>query len=62
MAKIYRKAARILVWLGETADNSDVALESIRVAAEIESLDSMNEATIEQTALPLLQRPWFRRI
>jgi hypothetical protein len=62
MAKIYSKAARILVWLGETADNSNTALERIRIAAENESLDSLNDTTIQQSILALLQRPWFRRI
>ena len=33
MAKIYSKASRVIVWLGESADNSDEALEVIRVAA-----------------------------
>ena len=30
MAKIYSKASRVIVWLGERADNSDIALEIIR--------------------------------
>lgn len=34
MAKIYAKASRVVVWLGETANNSDQALEAIRMAAE----------------------------
>jgi hypothetical protein len=34
MAKIYAKASRVIVWLGEAADNSDQALEEIRMAAE----------------------------
>jgi hypothetical protein len=62
MAKIYSKAARVLVWLGETEDNSDIALERIRIAAENESPDSLNDKTIQQAILALLQRPWFRRI
>jgi hypothetical protein len=62
MAKIYSKATRVLVWLGETADNSDIALERIRIAAENESLYSLNDETIQQAILALLQRPWFRRI
>jgi hypothetical protein len=32
MAKIYGQASRVLVWLGEAADNSDQALEEIRLA------------------------------
>ncbi|KAK3949482.1 hypothetical protein QBC32DRAFT_266659 [Pseudoneurospora amorphoporcata] len=52
MAKIYAKASRVIVWLGEEAAGSDQALEEIRIAAED------NKAGI----LALLQRPWFRRI
>jgi Heterokaryon incompatibility protein (HET) len=62
MAKIYSKATRVLVWLGETADNSDTALERIRIAAENGSPDSLNDKTIQQAILALLQRPWFRRV
>jgi hypothetical protein len=62
MAKIYSKATCVLVWLGETADNSDTALERIRIAAENGSLDSLNDKTIQQAILALLQRPWFRRV
>ena len=62
MAKIYSKATRVLVWLGETADNSDIALERIRFAAENESSDSLNDKTIQQAILAILQRSWFRRI
>jgi hypothetical protein len=62
MAKIYSQATRVLVWLGETADDSDKALEGICVAAEKESTDSLNDKTVQQAILVLLQRPWFRRI
>jgi hypothetical protein len=62
MAKIYSKASRVLVWLGETADNSDIALEGIRIAAESESANSLNDKNTQQAIFELLQRPWFRRI
>ena len=62
MAKIYSKAARVLVWLGEKADDSDTALEGIRIAAEYESMSSSNNKIVKQAILALLQRPWFRRI
>ena len=62
MAKIYSKATRVLVWLGETADNSDTALEKIHFAAENDSLDSLINKPIRKAILALLQRPWFRRI
>lgn len=64
MAKIYSKAARVLVWLGETtrAPDSDTALETIRIAAEDESTNSLNDKVIQQAILALLGRAWFQRI
>jgi hypothetical protein len=62
MAKIYSKATRVIIWLGETADNSNIALETLRLAAENESLESLNSNETRQAILALLQRPWFRRI
>ena len=41
MAKIYGQANRVIVWLGEAADDSDRALEEIRVAAEDEVTNSL---------------------
>jgi hypothetical protein len=60
MAKIYGKASRVIVWLGERADDSDVALEAIRAADK--PTNTLNKEIIQQAILPLLQRPWFRRI
>ena len=61
MAKIYSKAQRVVVWLGEAAGYSDEALRAIRVAANRQSTNSLNERT--QQAIPnLLQRAWFQRI
>jgi hypothetical protein len=62
MAKIYSKAARVLVWLGETAPNSDIALEAIRIAAEDKKIDSLTNEEIQQAVLALLGREWFQRI
>jgi Heterokaryon incompatibility protein (HET) len=62
MAKIYSEANRVIVWLGEMADNSNDALEGIRVAAQQESTNSLNDKTLQRAILALLQRPWFRRI
>ena len=75
MAKIYAKASRVVVWLGETADDSDQALEAIRKAAEEQYRDfaipalpeqhavnsTIHEASL-QAILKLLERPWFQRI
>ncbi|QYS99735.1 HET domain-containing protein [Trichoderma simmonsii] len=61
MAEIYSKANRVIVWLGEAADNSDQALKSIRMAADEEHQSSRND-TDHQAILAILDRPWFRRI
>jgi hypothetical protein len=62
MAKIYSKANRVIVWLGEASDHSDRALQEIRIAADEEStIPSINQ-TVQQAILTLLRRQWFRRI
>lgn len=50
MAKIYAKASRVIVWLGETANNSDQALEAIRVAAETQYKNSVLYPTNQQAS------------
>jgi hypothetical protein len=62
MAKIYSQSNRVVVSLGEAADDSDLALEEIRAAGGKKSASSLNNKTIQQAVLALLQRPWFRRI
>jgi len=62
MAKIYGHANRVIVWLGETAHDSDRAIEGIRSVAGKKSMNSLNTEFIQQAILALLQRPWFRRI
>ena len=62
MAKIYGKANRVLVWLGEAANDSDRALEEIRVAADDESTNSLENEIIQEAFLALLRRTWFQRI
>jgi hypothetical protein len=62
MAKIYSKANRVIVWLGEAADGSDEVIEEIRATASKKSTSSLNGETIQPKILALLQRPWFRRI
>lgn len=62
MAKIYAKASRVLVWLGESAGDSDRALNAILAAGSQESGNLPNEDSIQDAILALLRRPWFRRI
>jgi len=61
MAKIFGQANRVIIWLGEAADDSDLAVEEIRVAGSKKSTNSSNE-TIQRAILALLGRVWFRRI
>lgn len=62
MAKIYCKANRVIVWLGEAAADSDQALKEIRVAADEESIRSSRNEGNQQAIFALLQRKWFQRI
>ncbi|CAG9986577.1 unnamed protein product [Clonostachys byssicola] len=53
MAKIYSRASRVIVWLGEVADQSNEALEAIRAAAEEQSMNStaIEEQLMDSTAI-----------
>ena len=55
MAKIFAKASRVIVWLGEAADNSNQALEVIRMAAEEQHTNSTIYKTNRQA--PSNQHP-----
>ena len=61
MAEIYAKAHHVVVWLGEAEDDSDRALEIIRLTGENSARLSNTEST-QQAVVQVLQRPWFRRI
>ncbi|KAK0713737.1 heterokaryon incompatibility protein-domain-containing protein, partial [Lasiosphaeria miniovina] len=62
MAKIYSKASRVIVWLGEKADGSDQALEDIRAAAVKEPANSPADKTNRNNILTLLERRCSERI
>jgi hypothetical protein len=62
MAKIYGQANRVLVWVGDAEDDSDLALEAIRVAGGKKSTNSSVDTRLQQAVIALLERPWFRRI
>jgi len=61
MAEIYAKARCVLVWLGGPEDDGDRALEAICLAGE-SSPGLLQEQSIQESILKLLQRPWFQRI
>jgi hypothetical protein len=62
MAKIYGHASHVIVWLGEAADNSNIALEAIRISGGKKYTNSSINTKTQQAVLALLQRPWFRRM
>jgi hypothetical protein len=69
MATIYAKASRVIVWLGAAEENSDQALDAIRIASssrfESKRYRQTAQASIwlaELAILQLLKRPWFSRI
>ena len=71
MRTIYGEAGRVIVWLGEEADQSSDALEAIRKAAENDSSDPLPKSYSRDrpdrekhlsSSLALVQRPWFQRI
>jgi hypothetical protein len=67
MAQIYGVASRVLVWLGEAADDSDQAIEIIRSTDRVPKRRAngfaMPAPRLERYSLnALLQRSWFRRI
>jgi hypothetical protein len=62
MAKIYSQANRVVVWLGEAAEDSDLALEGICLAGGKKPTNLLDNERIKRAVLALLQRPWFRRI
>jgi hypothetical protein len=57
IAEIYAKARRVVVWLGEAEDDSDQALEDIRLIGE-----GVTARLSSPTISKLLQRSWFKRI
>jgi hypothetical protein len=77
MGEIYSKATKVFIWLGPTANESDVALESME--GMLDQVVRLNEATARREDLPLdlasaintshgqryghlFSRPWFRRL
>jgi hypothetical protein len=62
MAKIYSQANRVVIWLGEAAEDSDLALKEICLAGGKKPTTLLDNERIKLAVLALLQRPWFRRI
>jgi len=62
MANIYAKAGRVLVWLGEAAEDSNQAIEDIRAAGSQERYELSPAKTRQDAIFSLLRRTWFERV
>ena len=63
MRKIYRSAADVLIWLGDEADKSNMAIELISRLSDHHDKDIHSWTTKGWRALgALLSRPWFSRM
>ncbi|KAI2635778.1 heterokaryon incompatibility protein-domain-containing protein [Hypomontagnella submonticulosa] len=77
MGEIYSKAEKVFIWLGPTANNSDVALENM--GRMLDEVLAINQAILSRQDIPddtvavinadhgkmyghLLSRQWFRRL
>ncbi|KAF1966602.1 hypothetical protein BU23DRAFT_661806 [Bimuria novae-zelandiae CBS 107.79] len=57
MANIYRRAFRVIVWLGDEIEGTWSAFEAIRLRSS-----SFEGTPVPYALLELLHRPWFRRV
>ncbi|OAK97632.1 HET-domain-containing protein [Phaeosphaeriaceae sp. SRC1lsM3a] len=62
MTTIYSQANFVIVWLGEAANDSDLACERIRNTASKTHTDASDSDEARWAECQLLARPWFRRI
>jgi len=64
MAEIYAKANRVIVWLGNAGDESNLALDAIQFACKTSTTpsDAKLSEQSKQAISRLLQERWFRRI
>lgn len=59
MGQIYRKAARVLIWLGPAADGSDDLLQYMKEGTTDKQI---SDSTLQSSSLAMMSRPWFTRI
>lgn len=59
MGQIYRRAARVLVWLGPAADGSDELLDYMTQGITDEQI---SDSALQSSSLAMMSRPWFTRI
>ena len=61
MAEIYARASRVVVWLGDAGEQSNLALDTIRHAGR-RSATPLDFESSKQAILQLLAERWFRRV
>ncbi|KAF2994103.1 hypothetical protein E8E14_002243 [Neopestalotiopsis sp. 37M] len=61
MANVYNKASRVRVWLGESANGSDEALDCLANTGAAGSYHKLSNKSVERIR-ELLGRDWFKRI
>jgi Heterokaryon incompatibility protein (HET) len=61
MVEIFAKASRVLVWLGKAENDSDLAIEAIRLAG-VNPVKVLDKETFQQAVLRIMERKWFQRI
>jgi hypothetical protein len=65
MAKIYRKADRVIVWLGEGVEDGHQALQKVSDLAANHAIQDVKHGGSEldlQAVFRLLSRAWFHRV
>ena len=63
MRRIYESATNVLIWLGDEADKSSVAIELIPRLSQIQGINVSNRTVKDWRPLKsLLSRPWFGRM
>ncbi|EHK21123.1 uncharacterized protein TRIVIDRAFT_153219, partial [Trichoderma virens Gv29-8] len=66
MSKIFSQAANVIIYLGEPADNSDLAIEFItecdNPSTETTSLSYPNTELLTGALYSFFHRPWFTRV
>lgn len=60
MARIYRRALAVVVWLGDEIGGTAAAFEAIR-KRELRD-QSVNADSLRGSLMDIMRRPWFRRI
>lgn len=62
MYSIYSCANCVLVWLGDKVDDSDQAMEALRITGSQSAANPVYNERAQESVMHLLKQDWFRRI